>query len=190
MDKHLLQHYDTITEQKCLDCGWSSDLCSSKPRVDGTSDKSYMESLFKDIGSHLNTTHMVKADSDTFDGPPKRRGFKIASSALRCIECNLLQDDVKSLQEHLKLCLKNTKSTIFICFCGLEFTDRHSFFQHLQWVQCKQIYQQKFMQQYTNGAFMRNGPRGAIPTTPVQHTTTAKETLKRSPPHQKELIIN
>ena len=172
MDKHLLQHYDVIHEKKCLDCGWASELGSSKPN-----EKSDLESLFKDIGSHLNKVHMIKADSENFQNPPPRKGFTIAANALQCIECNEIQDDVKSLQEHLKLCLKNTKSIIFVCFCGIEFADRHSFFQHLQWLQCKQLYQQKFMAQYTNGGFLPrgNGTRAnaVIPT--------SKDALKRSP---------
>ena len=97
MDKHLLQHYDTsITEQKCLACDWTSDICATKPRPDGI-DKSYMESLFKDIGAHLKNHHMITADGETFDNVPKRRGFKIASSALRCIECNVLQEQIEKM---------------------------------------------------------------------------------------------
>ena len=90
----------------------------------------------KDIGSHLNKNHMVKAE-DLPDGvPPPRSGFRISPESLRCIECNQLQDDIKSLQEHLKVCFNNSKARFFICYCEAEFSDRTMFHHHINLFQC------------------------------------------------------
>ena len=90
----------------------------------------------KDIGSHLNKNHMVKAE-DLPDGiPPTRSGFRISPESLRCIECNQLQDDIKSLQEHLKVCFNNSKARFYICYCEAEFSDRTMFHHHINLFQC------------------------------------------------------
>ena len=99
-------------------------------------DPKLFNELMKDIGTHLNQHHMVKADDLTDDVPPPRTGFRISSDSLRCIECNQLQDDIKSLQEHLKVCFNNSKARFFICYCEAEFSDRTMFHHHINLFQC------------------------------------------------------
>ena len=106
MEKHLLQHYD-VEAQQCLACDFSSEYHKKiNERVGQKPDLSLMDALFKDIGKHLNDHHMVRADAEKFESVPKRQGFKISSKDLICMECKVMQDDVKSLQEHLKEWMK------------------------------------------------------------------------------------
>ena len=92
-----------------------------------------------------------------------------------------MQDDIKSLQEHLKLCLKNSKMKFFVCYCEAEFSDRALFDNHIRWFQCAQ----KFHAKLNPMATAMNYPLGS---NKLENGKVAsangllKESLKRSSP--------
>ena len=134
----------------------------------------------KDIGAHLNKNHMVKGDELVDGVPPKRTGFRISAQDLRCIECNQPQDDIKSLQEHLKVCFNNSKTRFYICYCEAEFSDRTLFHHHINLFQCARNFSaSKMMAPMPNGAFGLKTPDGKPMPMP---TGMLKESLKRSSP--------
>jgi hypothetical protein len=142
MDKHLFTHYD-MDSKGCMDCGWRSDLHVNPSMLSEEEKRNHIIRLYTDIGKHLREEHMSRPDSQDFK-TPERQGYRITVNALRCMDCNALQDDIKSLQEHIKLCPKSTKPAVFICYCRAEFADRKSFEQHINMMQCKELLIRKF----------------------------------------------
>ncbi|CBY20409.1 unnamed protein product [Oikopleura dioica] len=142
MDKHLFTHYD-MDSKGCMDCGWRSDLHVNPSILSEEEKRNHILRLYTDIGKHLREEHMSRPDSQNFKSPV-RQGYRITVNALRCMDCNALQDDIKSLQEHIKLCPKSTKPAVFICYCRAEFADRKSFDQHINMMQCKELLIRKF----------------------------------------------
>ena len=126
-----------------MDCGWRSDLHVNPSMLSEEEKRNHILRLYTDIGKHLREEHMSRPDSQDFK-TPERQGYRITVNALRCMDCNALQDDIKSLQEHIKLCPKSTKPAVFICYCRAEFADRKSFEQHINMMQCKELLIRKF----------------------------------------------
>ena len=142
MDKHLFQHY-CMDSKGCMDCGWRSDLHINPKTLSEEDKRKLILRLYTDIGKHLREVHMSRPEAHDAQ-IPERKGYRITSNALRCMDCNALQDDIKSLQEHIKLCPKSSKPAVFVCYCRAEFADRKSFDQHINMMQCKELLLRKF----------------------------------------------
>ena len=113
--------------------------------------------------------------------PCERKGFKICPQQLKCIECGVMQDDIKSLQEHLKLCLKNSKMRFYVCYCEAEFSDRALFDNHIRWFQCAQKFHAKLNPMATAMNYSLGGNKlenGKV----TSANGLLKENLKRSSP--------
>ncbi|CAG5113516.1 Oidioi.mRNA.OKI2018_I69.chr2.g7620.t2.cds [Oikopleura dioica] len=173
MDKHLFQHY-CMDSKGCMDCGWRSDLhINPKPSPKKTSANS---------SSALHMSRPEAHDAQI----PERKGYRITSNALRCMDCNALQDDIKSLQEHIKLCPKSSKPAVFVCYCRAEFADRKSFDQHINMMQCKELLLRKFQGLPFVPGFPPNmrPPTVAPPKPPQSRSPVSKD----SPPSKRQKL--